>query len=139
MGGGTAARPSPFDTIREALNLHKSMYLSGDGHTAFSVTVWGDALAQLTEVEQQLADLRNDNIGLIEACKMDAARAVAAETALADCKKYRDAETRALAKRCGAAERRAHALADALRRLAQSGNKGDAAIARDALDRQEQT
>jgi hypothetical protein len=42
--------------IRETLNLHKSMHLSGEGQTARSVTAWSDAFAALEDMQQRQAD-----------------------------------------------------------------------------------
>ena len=83
--------PGPIDTIREALALQRSIHLSGEAQTERSVTALDTALAALTEVEHQLAAGRQDeqieaDVGehYREERDQERARAVAAETALAE-------------------------------------------------------
>ena len=74
--------PSPFDTIREALELLAKVSAFGEGGAA------GEALAALTEVKQQLAIAVGTVDQLQKTAEYQEARAVAAETALA---KHREA------------------------------------------------
>jgi hypothetical protein len=141
-------KPNPIDTIREAL---AAWIATGPPEMVYTSALPNPraALAALTEVEHQLADQQREveHVRLRlerrhkELNETDA-RAVAAETALAEARQdiqgWKHIEATRL-RQIEAAERRADDLADALRRIADAHiTPKSRAIARAALDRQEQ-
>jgi hypothetical protein len=125
----------PADVIREALNLHKSMHLSGEGQTARSVTAWSDALAALEDMQQRQSEPRTEQEhrwrNEVRRCQIERD---AAEAALADANQElaaRPTLDEAMANvnywkdRATYSERRADDYADTLRDFAVHGTRYD--------------